>query len=65
MLLPWAQLTVGNCPRCGMIRDNAEMFHTASDEQGGIGLPSPKRHNTGASPAPATTMLWPENTPTT
>jgi hypothetical protein len=45
--------------------DTVEEFHTASDGEGRIDLPSPQRHDTGASTAPAITIPWPEATPTT
>jgi hypothetical protein len=47
-------------PLWAMIGDSTEEFHTASDGEGGFGLPSPQRHDTGASLAPATTMSWSE-----
>jgi hypothetical protein len=34
-------------PLCAMIGDSNEEFHTASDGEGWIDLPSPRRHNTG------------------
>jgi hypothetical protein len=48
-----------------MIGDSLEEFHTASDGEGGVDLPSPRWHGTGASPTPATTISCPENAPTT
>jgi hypothetical protein len=36
-----------------------------SDGEGGLDLPSPRRHDTRASSAPATTMSGSENTKTT
>jgi hypothetical protein len=36
-----------------------------SDKEGRLILPSPRRHDMGPLPAPATTMSWLENTPTT
>jgi hypothetical protein len=48
-----------------MIGDSAEDFHTASDGDGGIDLPSPRRHGVGALPAPAKLISWSENTPST
>jgi hypothetical protein len=48
-----------------MIGDSTEEFHMASDGEVGLDLPTHRRHGLGASPAPATTMLQPENTPTT
>jgi hypothetical protein len=49
-------------PLWAMTEDSTEEFHMASDGEGRIDLPSPRRHGTGASPAPATTRLWPEKT---
>jgi hypothetical protein len=40
-----------------MIGDYTE-FNTTSDGEGRINLPSPGGHGTGASTAPATTILW-------
>jgi hypothetical protein len=48
-----------------MLGDSVEEFHMASDGEGRIDLPSPRRHHTGASTAPATTIPWSEITPTT
>jgi hypothetical protein len=48
-----------------MIEDSTEEFHTASDGEGGSDLPSPRRRDVGALLAPATTIAWPEDTPTT
>jgi hypothetical protein len=48
-----------------MTGDSVEVFHMASDREGRINLPSPRKHGTGASTAPAATMPWPETTPTT
>jgi hypothetical protein len=45
--------------------DSTEEFHMASDEEGGLGLHCLRKHSMGASPAPVSTMAWPENTPTT
>jgi hypothetical protein len=47
-----------------MTGDSIDEFHTASDGEGRIDLPSPRRHGTGPSTAPATTILWSETTPT-
>jgi hypothetical protein len=54
--------------RCGastpwraMIEDSAEEFLTASSGDGGSGLPSPRRHDMGASLAPFTTTPRMEN----
>jgi hypothetical protein len=41
-----------------MMGDSAEEFPTASDREGRINLPSPTRHDTGASLAPVTTTPW-------
>jgi hypothetical protein len=41
-----------------MIEDSAQEFLTASGGKGSFGLPCPRRHDTGASPAPTTTTLW-------
>jgi hypothetical protein len=51
-------------PLWAMIGDSVEKFHTASDGEGRIDLISPRRHGTGASTAPATTIPWPDTTPT-
>jgi hypothetical protein len=48
-----------------MMGNSTEEFHTASDGEGRLNLPSPRRHDTGDSPAPATTISWPESTLTT
>jgi hypothetical protein len=48
-----------------MIGDSTEEFHMASDREGGIDLPSPRRDSTEASPAPATTISWLKDTSTT
>jgi hypothetical protein len=49
-----------------MIGHSTEELHTTFDrEGGGIKLPSPRRHGTGALPAPTTTISWLENVPTT
>jgi hypothetical protein len=37
----------------------------ASSGEGGSGLPSPRRHEAGALPAPVTTTPWMENAPAT
>jgi hypothetical protein len=42
-------------PRWVMIEDFAKEFLTTSREEGGFGLPSPRRRSTGASPALMTT----------
>jgi hypothetical protein len=52
-------------PLRAMIGDSTEEFHMASYGEGGIDLPSPRRHDTGASPAPAISISWPEDTPNT
>jgi hypothetical protein len=44
--------------RQAMIEDSVEEFLMASSGEGGFGLPSPKRHDTGALPAPFTTTPW-------
>jgi hypothetical protein len=38
-----------------MIEDSTEEFYTATSGEGGSGLPSSRRHGTGAAPAPVTT----------
>jgi hypothetical protein len=48
-----------------MTGDSSKELHMTSDREGELGLSSPRRHGTGALPAPATTMLWLENTLTT
>jgi hypothetical protein len=50
-------------PRWAMIEDSTEEFHMASSVGGRSGLPSPRKLNTGAPPAPVTTLLWQEDTP--
>jgi hypothetical protein len=52
-------------PRWVMIEDSIEEFHTASSGEGGFGLPSPRRHDMRALPAPLTTTPWLENAPAT
>jgi hypothetical protein len=47
-----------------MIEDSIEEFHTTSRGEGGSGLPSSRRHGTGALPTPVTTTPWMENAPT-
>jgi hypothetical protein len=54
---------VGHRPWCDHGRDSIEEFHIDSDGEGRIGLPSPIRHDIGASTAPDRTILWPETTP--
>jgi hypothetical protein len=46
-----------------MTGDSTEEFHTASDREGMIDLPSPSRHDMGALLTPSTTISWPESTP--
>jgi hypothetical protein len=50
-------------PLWAMTGDSIEEFHKTSNGEGRIDLPSPRRHDTVASPAPATTTSWPESTP--
>jgi hypothetical protein len=45
-----------------MIGDYTDEFHKALSREGGSGLPSPRRHDTGAPPAPIATTSWMENT---
>jgi hypothetical protein len=52
-------------PLRAMIGDSTEEFHMALGREGGSGLPSLRRHGTGAPPTPATSISWSENTPTT
>jgi hypothetical protein len=52
-------------PRWAMIEDYVEEFLMASSGEGGFGLPSPRRCDMGASPAPDTTTAWTENTSAT
>jgi hypothetical protein len=52
-------------PLQAMTRDSTKELHTTSDRDGGLNVPSPRRHDMGASLTPAITMSWPENTPTT
>jgi hypothetical protein len=49
-------------PLRAMIGDSIKEFHTASDKEGKIDLPSLRRHDTEASTAPATTIPWLETT---
>jgi hypothetical protein len=44
-----------------MIEDTFEEFHMVSSREGGSGLPSPRRHGTGALPAPIITTPRMEN----
>jgi hypothetical protein len=48
-----------------MIGDSTKKFLMASGGEGGSGFPSPRRHDTGASPALVVTSSWLESTPTT
>jgi hypothetical protein len=48
-------------PWWAMIEDSIEEFLTASSGDGDFGLPSPRRHGTGASLAPITTIPQMEN----
>jgi hypothetical protein len=50
-------------PRRAMIEDFIKEFHTTSSGVGASGLPSPRRHNVGALPAPVITMPWMESAP--
>jgi hypothetical protein len=52
-------------PLRAMIGDSTEEFHTALGGERGSDLPSPRRHDAGALPTPATTISWSENTSTT
>jgi hypothetical protein len=52
-------------PQRAMIEDFSEKFLMASSREGGFVLPSPRRHGTGAPPAPITTTPWMENAPVT
>jgi hypothetical protein len=52
-------------PWQAMIEDTIEEFHIASSREGGSGLPSPRRHDTAALPAPVTLTPCMENAPTT
>jgi hypothetical protein len=47
-----------------MTGDSIEELHTTSNGEGRIDLPSPRRRGMGAPPAPTTTILWLESTPT-
>jgi hypothetical protein len=51
--------------RWAKVEDSIEEFHTTSRAEGGSGLPSPRRHGTGAPPTPAPTTSWLENAPAT
>jgi hypothetical protein len=48
-------------PRWGMIEDSVVEFLMMSSGEGSFSLHSPRRHDTGASLAPATTIPWMEN----
>jgi hypothetical protein len=48
-----------------MIEDSTKEFLTASSEEGSFSLPSPRRHATGASLTPVTTMSWMKDTSVT
>jgi hypothetical protein len=52
-------------PRRATIEDSVEEFHTTSSGEGSFGHPSPRRHDTGASLTPITTMPRMENAPAT
>jgi hypothetical protein len=52
-------------PRRVMIEDSAEEFFTTSRGEGGSALPSPRRCDMRALPAPVTATLWMENAPAT
>jgi hypothetical protein len=49
-------------PLQAMTEDSVEGFHTASNGEGRIDLPFPRRHDVGASTAPGTTIPWSETT---
>jgi hypothetical protein len=51
-------------PLWALTEDSIEEFHTASNGEGRIHLPFPRRHGAWALTSPATTILWPETTPT-
>jgi hypothetical protein len=48
-------------PSWAMIEDSIEEFLTMSCMEGGFGLPSPRRRDTGALSAPVKTAPWMEN----
>jgi hypothetical protein len=50
-----------------MIEDSPEEFYMASsgEEEGGLGLPSSKRHDMGGLPHPVMTTPWLEDAPAT
>jgi hypothetical protein len=52
-------------PPWAMKEDSTEEFLTMSSREGGFSLPSLRRCDTGAPPAPVTTTPWMENAPTT
>jgi hypothetical protein len=52
-------------PFQAVMRDSIEEFLTALNREGRIGLPSPRRHSTGAPPNPTTNISWPESILTT
>jgi hypothetical protein len=56
--------TYGGTPSLlrAMTWDSVEEVHMALDAEGRIDLPSPRRHDTGASTALTTTIPWPETT---
>jgi hypothetical protein len=47
-----------------MIEDSIEEFLTASSGEGGFAIPSPRRRDTRALPAPIATTTWMENAST-
>jgi hypothetical protein len=51
-------------PLRAMTGDSIEEFHTGTDGEGSVNLPSPRRHGTGALTTPATTISWSETSPT-
>jgi hypothetical protein len=52
-------------PLWAMMGDSTKEFHMVSSGEVGSSLPSPRRHDTGAPPSPATTTSWLESTPAT
>jgi hypothetical protein len=50
-------------PLQATIGDSIEEFHMTLNIEGRIDFPSPRRHDTRASTAPATTIPWSETTP--
>jgi hypothetical protein len=52
-------------PLWAMTEDSTDEFHMASSGEAASGLPTPRRCDTGAPPAPITATSWLENAPAT